>query len=692
VTLGRRAIWIVALALAVLWPGRLLSALDGAPLNGRVEAVLIGVVLPALLWLNPASVHEVASRVMIAALLAVKVIASLAFSQHGLCARFTTTAPLEGVISTIEIDEPLGVLRSWDLRADWRSPQPRCTAIFDRAYASREQFPVWFLNLLAALRPGADIALDVDGYVNVNEPGTLSIQTADDLILAGTVGGTGLSANGSLLEARLQQGSHRLQLHGSARGPRMAFIPTWNGQDAFGAARLTAAPPTAIDAWLATPLSLITTVLVLGLLVTLTAACVRSGRFASPALAWGICAAIGLIAAVGVGAFERLAPLLLVGAAVVPLRPRHRNMRNTFLMVGVPWLAMFVMRTLPHLGAVSLYSLGDDWHMFQAAAYSIVMNGQWIRGGSAVFLFQPLYRWVVGGLHLAFGDPSAGETFWDAGCLLASALAGFAIVKPVSGFRAAVAASALTLATFTLGPIWYLIGRGLSEITGLGWMSLALMCLMRARRGRVRVAAVSGVFTVLMFWTRLNHMLMTAFLLAGLLPARTAAAFGQLLPAVRRVRALPAAAYVAIAVSGVALFAAHTWWYAGHFSVVYGTSFAAQQTGLRPSTIASPVVWRRIAEAFGAQLSMNEPPAFDARAAIVAGGAVLSALALFQVHWFKRLPAMLALLTVGTIAGSFVAHTHDYPGRMSVHVVPFAVAMSVCAAEKLWGNVRSGMA
>jgi hypothetical protein len=41
------------------------------------------------------------------------------------------------------------------------------------------------------------------------------------------------------------------------------------------------------------------------------------------------------------------------------------------------------------------------------------------------------------------------------------------------------------------------------------------------------------------------------------------------------------------------------------------------------------------------------------------------------------------LLTVGALAGSFFAHTHEYPGRMSVHVVPFAVAMSVCAAARL---------
>ena len=35
-------------------------------------------------------------------------------------------------------------------------------------------------------------------------------------------------------------------------------------------------------------------------------------------------------------------------------------------------------------------------------------------------------------------------------------------------------------------------------------------------------------------------------------------------------------------------------------------------------------------------------------------------------------------------ASSFFAHTHNYPGRMSVHLVPFAVAMTACAAARLF--------
>jgi hypothetical protein len=50
-----------------------------------------------------------------------------------------------------------------------------------------------------------------------------------------------------------------------------------------------------------------------------------------------------------------------------------------------------------------------------------------------------------------------------------------------------------------------------------------------------------------------------------------------------------------------------------------------------------------------------------------------------------RLPASIAVVTVGAALSSFVAHTHAYPGRMSIHLVPLAVAMTVVAARAAFG-------
>ena len=42
------AFWTLALAAGLLWPARSFSVFDGIPLDGRVEAIVIGVVFPAL--------------------------------------------------------------------------------------------------------------------------------------------------------------------------------------------------------------------------------------------------------------------------------------------------------------------------------------------------------------------------------------------------------------------------------------------------------------------------------------------------------------------------------------------------------------------------------------------------------------------------------------------------------------------
>lgn len=674
---------MTALAGGLLWPGRALSPLDGIPLNGVVEAVCIGLVVPALMWLYPAVVDRAWARSLIAGLIAVKLAGSVALPQHGLCARFST-APLQGTIATIDINEPDGYLRSWDVRADWRAAAPRCTAIFDRAYDSREEFPVWFFNLLNALRPDVrDLALDVEGYVNVARAGTLALQIADDMRVEGRVGEAAIASGQQMITVPLTAGSHAVRLHARPDGSRWQFAPRWNGRDAFGAGVLTTSPASHWDSLIATPLAWLTTIIVAAIVIGWVVSAARAEIVTVPAVVWMLIASIILMAAGASARFDRFAPLLLAGAALVPLRRRQQTVRAAFLVIGVPWIALLAARAASQLGRVTFYSVGDDWHMFQSAGYAIVLNGQWFRGGSAIFLFQALYRWFAGGLHVIFGDPSPGDMFLDAACLLVAALACFLLVKPVSGFRAGLIAAALTLATFTISPIWHLIGRGLSEITAVGAMTLSLLCLFRARVGMLRAAAAGGLFAALMYLTRMDRALLVFFLPAALLPRRTPAAWDGLRRALGKVRLKPAFVYLLAAAPGLLLLATRTWWYTGHFSVIYGSSFAVQQTGLWPTTIASPAVWSNVVESFAGTLSMREPPALDPRTAIVVVGALVSALALVQVPWMNRLPAIPALLTCGSLAGALFAHTHEYAGRVSIHIVPFAVAMTVCTVTKL---------
>ena len=52
----------------------------------------------------------------------------------------------------------------------------------------------------------------------------------------------------------------------------------------------------------------------------------------------------------------------------------------------------------------------------------------------------------------------------------------------------------------------------------------------------------------------------------------------------------------------------------------------------------------------------------------------------------NRLPFAIAVVTLGACVSSLFAHTHNYPGRMSIHLVPFAIAMTATAGAKLFAR------
>ena len=67
----------------------------------------------------------------------------------------------------------------------------------------------------------------------------------------------------------------------------------------------------------------------------------------------------------------------------------------------------------------------------------------------------------------------------------------------------------------------------------------------------------------------------------------------------------------------------------------------------------------------------------------MAVGALLAVGALMQIPRLKQLPAPIALVCVAAAVGALFVHTHNYPGRMSVHLVPFAAAMTTCGTVLL---------
>ena len=673
--------WSAVLAIGLLWPATVLSAFDGAPLNGRLEAVVVGLLVPALWWLDRSFVLRRRPQMLIAALVVVKIAGSL-LPQEGLCATFTTPAPLSGEIQTIAIDEPRGVLRSWDVRADWRAGAPRCTAIVDRPFTSASAFPAWFTNVIDYIRPGRDFTMSVTGTLSVGEPGRFTIETGETMAVTGNIGGQAVSvARGAPIAVQLPPGHHAIDLRARMSGRGWRFEPRWNGASPWSRGRLTTDGRT-VARPLTAAVALLTTTIVGVLVVMWITSAIARHNPGAPAMLWTAGVTIVLIASGATGRLERFSGVLLMGAALVPVASTSRTIRGAFVLVGVPWLAFFAARSLPLVGHASVYS-ADDWLTYQVAGYRIFMNGYWLEGGSRTFDYQPLYRWISGALHLGFGDSSVGETYADAAALLGGALLAFTLTREAVGFRAGLFAAAATLATFSTGTIWHFVGRGLSEIAAAGFAFLAAFALLRARPDHAWSAVSAGLWATLMFYTRLNHLLFAVCLTGLLAPWAITSTIAGARRAFTAPLARLSAVYGTVFAIGVALFATRTWWFTGAFSVLRGTSLKNNDTGLRLSTIVSVAPWRKIAHSVSALVWMNEPPHADPRALLVVAGVLAAAGAVCQLPRLRQLPLSLVIVVLGGCASAFFVHTHNYPGRMSIHLVPFAVAAAVVAAGKL---------
>ena len=117
---------------ALLWPGHLDGPLDGAPLDRITEAILLGLLPPFLWWLQPGYLRSRIVQVLVVLLVVAKAGSTL-LVQDGWCVQFETPQPL--------VSNSSGRIHTWDVRADWRSSSPQCSAILTRPYREYKEFP-----------------------------------------------------------------------------------------------------------------------------------------------------------------------------------------------------------------------------------------------------------------------------------------------------------------------------------------------------------------------------------------------------------------------------------------------------------------------------------------------------------------------------------------------------------------------
>jgi hypothetical protein len=206
------------------------------------------------------------------------------------------------------------------------------------------------------------------------------------------------------------------------------------------------------------------------------------------------------------------AALLVLDARMRPRAwaARANRLGTTLLAVlGPGALAWFLWLYGPTAGAMTYYSHGDDWLIYQVLARRIFLTGDWLDAADGVWHMQPLYRYVVAWCHALFGQSSAAQDLLDVWSALGAAALCAAMARAL-GLRvwAALGAAALFAAAEFLGPFRHHLGRGLQEHLGMLGVMATAWAVLRARgmRGEGAGAAAAGLLAVLAYWTRQDHL------------------------------------------------------------------------------------------------------------------------------------------------------------------------------------------
>lgn len=608
--------------------------------------------------------------------------------------QFDTPKPL--------VTDSRGRSHSWDVRADWRSETPQCSAIVTRPYREFKEFPVWFFNMPPAdanlpgpedRPPGATFDMTVAGYLWSDDPGELIIETGESMTTGVVIDGAAIEGGSSRHQINLDRGRHFLQIKSHMAGNRWTFVPLWNGAPigSSGFAGATTTVPSAVDLRIRGLLALLIQVLaasfIIGWIVTVL-------RYWNDPITLGFAAAASLVLG-WLGAHPApdfsLTPWALwsitaLGVAIaLHVAPAKQTLKGAFMLIGVPWLVFITAVHASHIGRFSLYAGGDDMWMFQRFAYRIYLQGFWLQGGEPTFWFQPFYRWIAGALHMVFGDSSMGEFWWDAICVMASALFAHQVVAANNGFKWGLAAAVLALTIAMHSPTWLFIGAGLSDIASAGFIYFAALVLLSARlRGDVRLTTAigAGILASIGFYTRLNNLPMALATSAfALVVSVTTTGWWRVREWWPRISWTAAGGAIGTIALALTLFAARTYHYTGIFSVLHGT------TWLNHALWESGQPLSEIAAAMGSSLMMvltfNDPPRFAWYAVPLLIGALVAVAAMSGHKLFHRVPLALAAFFLVACSGALVARGVAYAGRFSVHLLGAGCALTVCAIASI---------
>lgn len=216
--------------------------------------------------------------------------------------------------------------------------------------------------------------------------------------------------------------------------------------------------------------------------------------------------------------------IAVVGLAGLMLFLKNRSENNLRWGDAIHWLlyvfaplifSFFMSRWWSEVGRVEFMQPGDDWYKYQIFARQIFVGGDWLHRTVSVFLHQPLYRYVVGLMHVFFGQSTVSLYLLNLWAILVTAVIIVRLAKYFQVSRwVALLFSWVYLVVVFNSTFFIQIERGLTEHVALLFLMATayMLILYRNHQMHLPFLFLAIVFGLMGTWTRLVYGLMIAVL------------------------------------------------------------------------------------------------------------------------------------------------------------------------------------
>ena len=187
--------------------------------------------------------------------------------------------------------------------------------------------------------------------------------------------------------------------------------------------------------------------------------------------------------------------IVLVKVIDFKLHPTRPNIQSFILFAGVLFLCGYLALDMDNLRSIASLPEGQDGLEYQTFARNIFVYGDELLSQTPPRAYKVLFPYVVGSLHIGFGQSSAAQFFMNAWCAVLSAALTFGLAKR---FRLSLTIALLASMSFLVilglpSSFIYYFRFGLIEPIAVLCLMLTLFFAVNRRRPEMTLAAILTV-------------------------------------------------------------------------------------------------------------------------------------------------------------------------------------------------------